>query len=56
MAVGLLVCVLVAFTNLRGAIAFSSFGVLIYYLIANLAAFTQPGADRRYPRPVQILE
>jgi basic amino acid/polyamine antiporter, APA family len=55
LAVGLLVCVLVAFTNLRGAIAFSSFGVLIYYLIANLAAFTQPGDDRRYPRPVQIL-
>ena len=55
LAVGLLVCVLVALTDLRGAIAFSSFGVLIYYLIANLAAFTQPGDDRRYPRPVQIL-
>ncbi len=52
--VGLLVCVLVAFTDLRGAIAFSSFGVLIYYLIANLAAFTQIGHDRRYPRTVQV--
>jgi basic amino acid/polyamine antiporter, APA family len=52
--VGLLVCVLVAFTDLRGAIAFSSFGVLIYYLIANLAAFTQAGHDRRYPRTVQV--
>jgi APA family basic amino acid/polyamine antiporter len=52
--VGLLVCVLVAFTDLRGAIAFSSFGVLIYYLIANLAAFTQTGHDRRYPRTVQV--
>ena len=55
LAVGLTVCVLVAFTDLRGAIAFSSFGVLIYYLIANLAAFTQAGDDRRYPRPVQVL-
>jgi basic amino acid/polyamine antiporter, APA family len=52
--VGLLVCVLVTFTDLRGAIAFSSFGVLIYYLIANLAAFTQIGHDRRYPRTVQV--
>jgi APA family basic amino acid/polyamine antiporter len=55
LAVGLTVCVLVAFTDLREAIAFSSFGVLIYYLIANLAAFTQAGDDRRYPRPVQVL-
>jgi APA family basic amino acid/polyamine antiporter len=28
--------------------------MLIYYLIANLAAFTQTGHDRRYPRTVQV--
>lgn len=33
----------------------ASFGVLIYYLIANLSAITQPAADRRYPRAVQLL-
>ncbi len=42
------VCVLVLVTDLRGALGFSSFGVLIYYAIANVAAFTQPAADRRW--------
>ncbi|MDQ3455889.1 MAG: APC family permease [Actinomycetota bacterium] len=49
------VCVLIVVVDLRGAIGFSSFGVLVYYLIANVAAFTQSGADRRYPRALQIL-
>jgi APA family basic amino acid/polyamine antiporter len=49
------VTVLVLTLDLRGAIGFSSFGVLLYYFIANLAAFTQPPADRRYPRPLQLL-
>lgn len=35
---------------------FSSFGVLLYYAIANLAAFTQSGEQRRYPRALQLLE
>jgi basic amino acid/polyamine antiporter, APA family len=39
----------------RNAIGFSSFGVLLYYFIANLAAFTQPSADRRYPKALQAL-
>ncbi len=38
LAVGLVVVVLAAGTDLRGAIGFSSFGVLVYYLVANLAA------------------
>ncbi|MEV0272900.1 APC family permease [Hamadaea sp. NPDC050747] len=50
-----LVCVLVLTVDLRGAIGFSSFGVLVYYLIANLAAWTQTGDDRRYPRILQAL-
>ena len=40
--------------DLRGAIGFSSFGVLLYYLVANLAAWTQTGGDRRYPRALQV--
>jgi len=41
---------LVLTADLRGAIGFSSFGVLIYYAIANAAAFTQAHAERRWPR------
>jgi len=40
LAVGLVVAVLVATTDLRGAIGFSSFGVLLYYAIANASAWT----------------
>jgi APA family basic amino acid/polyamine antiporter len=39
-AVGVVVAVLAATVDLRGAIGFSSFGVLIYYAIANCSAFT----------------
>lgn len=49
------ICAVIAVADLRGAIGFSSFGVLIYYLVANIAAFTQPSADRRYPKALQIL-
>jgi len=41
--------------DLRQAIGFSSFGVLLYYLIANAAAFRQTGSARRYPRALQVL-
>src|SRR5271157_1618651 len=44
--VGVVVCVLVATVDLRGVIGFSSFGVLIYYAIANAAAYPLPGAGR----------
>ncbi len=47
-ALGVVVCVLVATVDLRGVIGFSSFGVLIYYAIANAAAFTLPDAGRRH--------
>jgi len=36
--------------DLTWAIGFSSFGVLVYYAIANAAAFTQPEPARRWPR------
>ena len=54
-ALAAVVCVLVLTTDLRGVIGFSSFAVLIYYAIANAAAFTQPAADRRWPRALNVL-
>jgi basic amino acid/polyamine antiporter, APA family len=42
-------------TDLRGVIGFSSFGVLVYYAIANAAAFTQPTQLRRSPRWLNLL-
>jgi APA family basic amino acid/polyamine antiporter len=45
-ALAAVVCILVATVDLRGVIGFSSFGVLIYYAIANAAAFTLPDAGR----------
>lgn len=55
LAVGVVVIAVVAFADLRGAIGFSSFGVLLYYLIANLSALRQGRAVRRYPRAMQVL-
>ncbi len=46
--------VLVLVTDLRGAIGFSSFGVLIYYAVANAAARTQTEEYRRWPRALNI--
>jgi APA family basic amino acid/polyamine antiporter len=54
-ALAAVVCVLVLLVDLRGAIGFSSFGVLLYYLVANLSAFTQTGRQRRFPRWLQVL-
>lgn len=54
-AIALLVIVIVLLADLRDAIGFSSFGVLLYYLIANAAAFRQHGAARRYPRWLQVV-
>lgn len=54
LTLGLLVCVLIAVTDLRGAIGFSSFGVLLYYFVANLSAWTQDRANRRYPRALAV--
>lgn len=54
-AIGLIVIVILLFVDLRNAIGFSSFGVLLYYLIANAAAFRQSEAARRYPRALQVF-
>jgi APA family basic amino acid/polyamine antiporter len=49
------VSVIVLLVDLRGAIGFSSFGVLIYYAIANASAYTQTGAQRRWPRLLNVV-
>jgi APA family basic amino acid/polyamine antiporter len=54
-AVAIVVCGLVAIVDLRGVIGFSSFGVLIYYAIANASACTQPAAARRWPRWLNVV-
>ncbi len=53
-ALAAVICVIIAVADLRGAIGFSSFGVLLYYLVANVAAYTQPAEDRRYPKFLQV--
>ena len=55
LAVAAAVTVLVLTTDLRGAIGFSSFGVLTYYAIANASAWTQDREWRRWPRTLNAL-
>lgn len=55
LAAGAVVVLLVAFVDLRGAIGFSSFGVLLYYFVANVAALRQRDDARRYPAALQIV-
>jgi APA family basic amino acid/polyamine antiporter len=55
LAVGAVVVVLVAVADLREAIGFSSFAVLVYYAIANASALTLTRAERRWPRPLAAL-
>ncbi|MEU4341922.1 APC family permease [Nocardia sp. NPDC023852] len=50
-AVGGIVAVAAAITDVRAAIGFSSFGVLLYYAVANAAAWTLTPAEGR-PAPV----
>jgi APA family basic amino acid/polyamine antiporter len=49
-AVGCVVVLLVLAVDLRGAIGFSSFCVLVYYAVTNASALTLPGR-----RPVAVL-
>jgi APA family basic amino acid/polyamine antiporter len=50
--IGSIVCVIVAVADLRDAIGFSSFAILVYYAIANAAAITLSKEERRFPRPI----
>ncbi|MFE5048875.1 APC family permease [Streptomyces sp. NPDC056637] len=53
--VGAVVATAAATTDLRGAIGFSSFGVLAYYAIANASAWTLPPAQGRPARIIPAL-
>jgi basic amino acid/polyamine antiporter, APA family len=55
LAVALAVVILVLTTDLRSAIGFSSFGVLLYYAIANASAYTQPAERRRWPKALNVV-
>ncbi|MEV4299826.1 APC family permease [Microbispora rosea] len=54
LAVGAVVAILAATADLRGAIGFSSFGVLVYYALANASAWTLGPEEGRPPRAVPI--
>ena len=54
-AVAVAVIVLVLVVDVRGAIGFSSFAVLVYYAVANASALTLRGAARRYPPAVPAV-
>src|SRR4051812_6565177 len=53
--VALAASLLLVVADLRTAIGFSSFGVLLYYLVANLAALQQRGGARRYPKALAVV-
>lgn len=50
LVVAAVVILVVAVSDLRGAIGFSSFAVLTYYAIANASAWTLTPDERRWPR------
>lgn len=54
-SVAVIVSIILLFADLRGVIGFSSFGVLLYYAVANVAAYTQRGPYRRYSKWWQVL-
>ncbi|WP_214411502.1 APC family permease [Sphaerisporangium fuscum] len=55
LAVGAVVAVAAATTDLRGAIGFSSFGVLVYYAIANACALTLSEEEGRPVRALPVV-
>jgi APA family basic amino acid/polyamine antiporter len=55
LTIGAVVVAVVALTDIRGAIGFSSFAVLLYYAIANASALTLGTAERRWPRWISVV-
>jgi amino acid transporter len=53
--IGVIVAVLAATADLRGAIGFSSFAVLIYYAVANASAFTLGPDEGRPHRAIPVI-
>jgi len=54
-AVCAVVVLLVVAFDVRAVIGFSSFGVLVYYAVANAAAVTQGATHRRWPRGLHLF-
>jgi APA family basic amino acid/polyamine antiporter len=52
---GAIATAIVVVADVRGAIGFSSFAVLVYYAIANASAWTLPMSERRWLRPLAGL-
>lgn len=55
LAVAVVVVAIVAIADVRHAIGFSSFGVLLYYAIANASAATLSATERRWPRWLAVV-
>ncbi|MFD8518974.1 APC family permease [Streptomyces capillispiralis] len=55
LAVGLVVAVVAATADVRAAIGFSSFGVLVYYAVANASAWTLTPEEGRPARIVPVV-
>ncbi|MFD6856878.1 APC family permease [Rhodococcus sp. NPDC060090] len=55
LAVGAVVAIVVATTDVRAAIGFSSFCVLLYYAVANASAWTLPPAQRWFGRGIPVF-
>ncbi|MUM35061.1 amino acid permease, partial [Mycolicibacterium sp. CBMA 361] len=55
LAIGVVVAILAATTDIRGAIGFSSFAVLVYYAVANASAWTLSPDEGRPPRLIPIV-
>lgn len=53
--IGAVVAVVAATADIRGAIGFSSFAVLVYYAIANIAAWTLPAESGRASRVIAAV-
>jgi APA family basic amino acid/polyamine antiporter len=49
------VAVVAATADVRGAIGFSSFGVLAYYAVANVSAWTLASEEGRPARVIPVL-
>ena len=54
LAVGAIVVAVAAVADVRSAIGFSSFAVLVYYAITNAAALTLAAEQRRWPRALAV--
>lgn len=55
LTVGVILVVVVLLADLRAAIGFSSFTVLLYYAVTNLSAYTLSGQERLYSRNFALL-